>query len=124
MGEAGIGKTTLLRQLLDHCPPPGLSGSDVGMHRAGGARRAYLPVLEAMGRLGRELAASGGWPHCARRRPLGSCTFSTDGRERGEALRPRCRERVATACCGSWSTRSRVTTHTVLVPGARRPAVE
>lgn len=55
MGEAGIGKTTLLRQLLDHLPParPVWVGRGQCIEQAGPGE-AYLPLLEALGRLGRE----------------------------------------------------------------------
>jgi DNA-binding winged helix-turn-helix (wHTH) protein/tetratricopeptide (TPR) repeat protein len=57
-GEPGIGKTTLLQQFIAQLPATGTvlvgHGQCVESYGPG---EAYLPVLEALGRLGRELGA-------------------------------------------------------------------
>jgi predicted ATPase len=53
-GEVGIGKTTLVRQFLDHLPPAGPVWVGRGQcSEQVGPGEAYLPLLEALGRLGR-----------------------------------------------------------------------
>jgi hypothetical protein len=108
MGEAGIGKTTLLRQLLDHLPPAGPVWVGRGQcTEQTGPGEAYLPLLEALSCLGR---APGGerWVAALRRAAPTWLVHLPMLLEAGEveALQRRCTGRVATACCGSWSTRS------------------
>jgi DNA-binding winged helix-turn-helix (wHTH) protein len=59
-GEAGVGKTTLVQQFLDHLPAS--RAIRVGRGQCieqAGPGEAYLPLLEALGRIGRE--PDGAW---------------------------------------------------------------
>ena len=107
-GEPGIGKTALVEAFL-------AEAGDTNALRVGhgqcveqyGAGEAYLPVLEALGRLGR---APGGErlvdilePHAPTwLEQLPALLTDRDV----EAVRRRARAPRATACCASWSRRS------------------
>jgi DNA-binding winged helix-turn-helix (wHTH) protein len=76
-GEAGIGKTTFAQAFLDFVAEEGTARVGRGQCiEQYGAGEPYMPVLEALGRLGR---AANGWSK-----------FSTSSRRRGSRRCPSC----------------------------------
>jgi len=103
-GEAGIGKTTLVDAFLAQLEPavPRWLGRGQCIEHYG-AGEAYLPLLDALGRLGRGPDGRALVESCTSMPPPGwrSCRPSV-GRPIWKRCSVPCRARPARACCGSW----------------------